>query len=158
MRLRVELPAVGVVADVMLLTDAAPRVSQAIYDSLAEPLATHTAHACFDGHEVFCFLPPFPEPPPIENRTMRPLPGEVMFFHAAPNQFACMAEDRLSGGSGAVHELAFMYGDVDLRHFWEEGVHGSLVGRIGSGFAEFAAACRRTLDEGRTPLRISRVD
>jgi hypothetical protein len=157
-RLRVELPAMGVVAEVMLLAEAAPRVSQAIYDALAEPLDTHTAHACFDGHEVFCFLPPFPEPPPIENRTMRPLPGEVMFFHAAPNQFACMAEDRLSGGSGAVHELAFMYGEVDLRHFWEEGVHGSLVGRIGSGFAGFAAACRRTLDEGRTPLRISRAD
>ena len=132
-------------------------MSRAIYDALAEPLETHTSHACFDGHEVFCFLPPFPEAPPIENRTMRPLPGEVMFFHAAPNEFACMAEDRLSGGSGAVHELAFMYGDVDLRHFWEEGVHGSLVGRLTAGLDEFAAACRRTLDEGRTPLRISRA-
>ncbi len=157
MRLRVELPAMGVEAEVVLLADAAPRVSRAIYDALAEPLETHTSHACFDGHEVFCFLPPFPEAPPIENRTMRPLPGEVMFFHAAPNEFACMAEDRLSGGSGAVHELAFMYGDVDLRHFWEEGVHGSLVGRLTAGLDEFAAACRRTLDEGRTPLRISRA-
>ena len=157
MRLRVELPAMGVEAEVTLLADAAPRVSRAIYDALAEPLETHTSHACFDGHEVFCFLPPFPEAPPIENRTMRPLPGEVMFFHAAPNEFACMAEDRLSGGSGAVHELAFMYGDVDLRHFWEEGVHGSLVGRLTAGLDEFAAACRRTLDEGRTPLRISRA-
>ena len=158
MRLRVELPDADVTAEATLYDRAAPRVCAAIYAALSTPLETHTSHACFDGHEVFCFLPPFPEPPPIENRTMRPLPGEVMFFHAAPNQFACMAEDRLSGGSGAVHELAFMYGDVDLRHFWEEGVHGSLVGRIGSGFAEFAAACRRTLDEGRTPLRISRAD
>jgi hypothetical protein len=147
----------GVEAEVALLTEAAPQVCQAIYDALASPLETQTSHACYDGHEVFCFLPPFPEPPPIENRTMRPLPGEVMFFHAAPNQFACMAEDRLSGGSGSVHELAFMYGDVDLRHFWEEGVHGSLVGRITTGLDAFAAACRRTLDEGRTPLRISRA-
>jgi hypothetical protein len=157
-RLRVELPAMGVEAEVTLLTDAAPRVSRAIYEALAQPLETETSHACFDGHEVFCFLPPFAEAPPIENRTMRPLPGEVMFFHAAPNEFACMAEDRLSGGSGAVHELAFMYGEVDLRHFWEEGVHGSLVGRVTAGLDELAAACRQTLDEGRTPLRLSRAD
>jgi hypothetical protein len=156
MKLHVELPEMAVQAEITLLADAAPRVCRAIYDALAEPLATHTSHACYDGHEVFCFLPPFSEPPPIENQTMRPQPGEVMFFYAAPNQFACMAEDRLSGGSGAVHELAFMYGDVDLRHFWEEGVHGSLVGRITSPLDPFAAACRRTLDEGATPLRIRR--
>jgi hypothetical protein len=155
-KLRVELPDMGVVADVALLVAAAPRVTRAIYDALAAPVETHTAHACFDGHEVFCFLPPFPDPPPIENRTMRPLPGDVMFFYAAPNEFACMGEDRLSGGSGAVHELAFMYGEVDLRHFWEEGVHGSLVGRMTDGLDRFASACRRTLDEGRTPLRLSR--
>jgi hypothetical protein len=156
MKLGVELPAMGVEAEVTLLTAAAPQVCRAIYDALADPLETTTSHACYDGHEVFCFLPPFPDPTPIENMTMRPQPGEVMFFYAAPNQFACMAEDRLSGGSGAVHELAFMYGDVDLRHFWEEGVHGSLVGRITSPLGVFASACRRTLDEGSTPLRISR--
>jgi hypothetical protein len=156
-KLRLELPAMEVAAEVALLADAAPRVSRAIYEALAIPLETHTAHACFDGHEVFCFLPAFPEAPPIENRTMRPLPGDVMFFYAGPNEYACMAEDRLSGGSGAVHELAFMYGDVDLRHFWEEGVHGSLVGHVATGFNGFAAACRRTLDEGRTPLRLSQA-
>jgi hypothetical protein len=157
-KLRVELTAMGVEARVTLLARAAPRVSRAIYDALAAPLETETAHACFDGHEVFCFLPPFAEAPPIENRTMRPHPGDVMFFYAAPNEFACMAEDRLSGGSGAVHELAFMYGEVDLRHFWEEGVHGSLVGRVTAGLDAFASACRRTLDEGRTPLRLSRAE
>jgi hypothetical protein len=156
-KLLVELPDAGVNAEVALLHDAAPTVCRAIYESLAEPLHTHTAHACFDGHEVFCFLQPFPEPPPIENRTMRPQPGDVMFFYAAPNQFACMAEDRLNGGSEAVHELAFMYGEVDLRHFWEDGLHGSLVGRITSGLPEFARACTRTLIDGQTPLRISQA-
>ena len=56
-----------------------------------------------------------------------------------------------------MHEMAFMYGDVDLRHFWEEGVHGSLVGRITSSLDAFAEACRRTLDEGSTQIRISRL-
>lgn len=158
MRLRIQLPDRGVEARVTLLTDAAPGAARAIYDSLAEPLETFTSHACFDGHEVFCFLRPFPEPPPLENRTMRPKPGDVMFFYAAPNAFVSTRDTRLSGGVDAVYELAFMYGEVDLRHYWEEGFHGSLVGYVSEGFAAFADVCARTLDEGRTRLRLSRDD
>lgn len=157
MRLRVELPDRGVTAEATLYDRAAPSVCAAIWESLREPLETHTSHACFDGHEVFCFLRPFPERPPIENRTMRPRPGELMFFYAAPNEFAAMADDRLTGGAEAIHELAFMYGEVDLRHFWEDGLHGSLVGRISEGHAEFAEACAATLRDGRTSLRLSRA-
>ena len=158
MRLRVELPERNVTAQVTLLTDAAPTVTRAIFDSLAEPLDTFTSHACFDGHEIYCFLPPFPEPPPLENRTIRPKPGEVMFFYAAPNAFVSTQDERLSGGSQAVHELAFMYGEVDLRHYWEEGFHGSLVGYVSDGLAAFAVACANTLSDGRSRLRISRAD
>ena len=158
MKLLVELPDHGVRATMTLYSDAAPAVTRLIYESLAQPLETHTAHACFDGHEVYCFLPPFSETPPLENRTMRPRPGEVMFFHAAPNAFAVTADDRLNGGSPSVFELAFMYGEVDLRHYWEDGFHGSLVGRIEDGAEAFAAACAQTLNEGRTALRISRLE
>jgi hypothetical protein len=158
MRLGVELPEMKVEATIRLFDATAPRVTRMIFDALAEPLETVTSHACFDGHEVFCFLPPFPTPPPLENRTMRPSPGDVMFFYAAENEFAFLADPRLSAGSKPVYELAFMYGEVDLRHYWEEGMHGSLVGRIERGFDEFAAACRRTLDEGRTPLRLRRIE
>ena len=156
MELLIELPDAGVSATVRLLDKAAPRVTKAIYESLAEPLKTRTSHACFDGHEVYCFLPPFASRPPVENRTMRPKPGEVMFFYADQDEFAFLADDRLTGGSQVVHELAFMYGEVDLRHFWEEGMHGSLVGYVSEGFEPFAAACARTLSEGNTNLRVSR--
>lgn len=156
MRLSVEMPEKGIAVKAELYEDAAPCVTRLIYESLAQPLDTHTAHACFDGKEIYCFLPPFSEVPPLENRTMRPRPGELMFFHAAPNEFVCTRDDRLSGGADAVFELAFMYGEVDLRHFWEEGFHGSLVGRIEDGLEEFAAACGQTLSEGRTRLRLSR--
>ncbi len=158
MRLRIELPEKGITAEASLYELAAPLVCRAIYEAVREPLETLTAHACFDGHEVFCFLPPFPEPTPIQNRTMRPRPGELMFFYAEPNEFACMADDRLTGGATAIHELAFMYGEVDLRHFWEDGLHGSLVGQITAGLPEFARACASTLIDGRTRLRISHAD
>ena len=153
---RIELPEKAVTATVALYIDAAPTVCRQIYESLEQPLLTTTSHACFDGHEVYCFLPGFRSPPPLENRTMRPRAGELMFFYAAPNAFAATANDRLSGGSDAVHELAFMYGEVDLRHYWEDGFHGSLVGRIVDGLDPFAAACATTLNEGATALCISR--
>lgn len=158
MRLRLELPDCGVSATAVLYEHAAPTVTRLVYASLEQPLETHTAHACFDGHEVYCFLPPFPEEPPLENRTMRPAPGELMFFYAAPNAFAATVDDRLSGGNPAVHELAIMYGEVDLRHYWEDGFHGSLVGRIEENLEAFADSCARTLTDGRTRLRVSREE
>lgn len=158
MRLTVELPEKGVLATARLYTGAAPTVTGLIADSLTKPLETHTAHACFDGHEVYCFLLPFAQTPPIENRCMRPQPGELMFFHAAPNEFQCTADDRLNGGSREVFELAFIYGDADLRHYWEEGFHGSLVGRMEDAAEEFAAACGDTLNGGATAIRISREE
>jgi len=158
LRLRVELPEAGVVAGARLYSGAAPRVTRLIYESLAQPLETRTSHACFDGHEVYCFLPRFEVEPPLENRTMRPQVGELMFFYARENEFAFLADARMSGGSARVHELAFMYGEVDLRHFWEEGLHGSLVGCIDDGLEPFSAACRRTLAEGSTALRVSREE
>lgn len=156
MNLTVELPEAGVTATLELYWERAPSVCQAIYDVLERPLDTVTAHACFDGHEVFCFLPDMADVPPIENRTMRPRPGEVMFFYAGTNDFAVLEADRLSPGTGPMFELAFMYGEVDLRHLWEEGLHGSLVGRVTTNFPEFAAAAGRTLRDGTTTIRLSR--
>jgi hypothetical protein len=157
LQLRVELPEKGIEAIATLYTDAAPTVSRLVFDSVRTPLSTRTAHACFDGHEVYCFLEPFPEVPPLENRTIRPQPGEVMFFYAGPNDFVCTREDRLSGGAPTIYELAFMYGEVDLRHYWEEGFHGTLVGRMTEGADAFAAGCAATLSEGSTALRVSQV-
>lgn len=157
MKLRVELPEKGVEAEVDLYADAAPQVCRLIWTALEQPLETMTAHACFDGQEVYCFLPPFEDVPPLENQTMRPKPGEVMFFYAGPNDYVCTRDDRLSGGSTSVYELAFMYGETDLRHFYEEGFRGSLVGHVTRGLGAFAAACANTLSQGRTRLRVSRA-
>jgi hypothetical protein len=154
--LTVELPDPAVKATLELYWERAPRVCQAIYDALETPLQTVTSHACFDGHEIYCFLPEMADVPPLENRTMRPKPGEVMFFHAAKNDFAVLNDDRLAPSPGPMFELAFMYGEVDLRHLWEEGLHGSLVGRITTNLPDFAKAASRTLNEGATSLRLGR--
>ena len=153
-RLHVELPDDGVTAGVELYTDAAPDVTKLLYAALSTPLETTTSHACFDGHQVFCFLPEFDREPPLQNRTMRPHVGEVMLFFAREHEFAALSERRLSGGRFPMFELAFMYGPVDLRYLWEDGLQGSLVGRIDQNLEAFAAVCLRTLTTGATRLRI----
>lgn len=156
--LLVEMPEKQVRATVRLLMGAAPDLCALIWDSLREPLETVTAHAAFDGEEIYCFLRPFGHRPSRQNETMRPRPGDVMFFFAAENEFVCTRDTRLSGGSSEVYELAFMYGETDLRHFYEEGFRGSLIGVLDDGLAQFAAASRDTLVNGRTSLRVSRFE
>lgn len=161
MKLSVELPDLGVTARADLYGDRAPSVCRAIFDALETPLETKTSHACFSGHQIYCFLPPFGAAPPVENSTLRSDPGDVMFWYAAENAYAWMHDEagRMApeGASAAVHELAFNYGVVDLSYFASEGWHGSLVGRIADGLDEFAAACAETLSNGSTRLRVSRA-
>lgn len=158
MKLKIELPEVGVSATADLYLEAAPAVTAAILDALTAPVETITRHACFDGQEVYWFLPEMADDLPLQNRTMRPRPGELMYFGARRSDFAFLADDRLTPPVGSVHEMAFMYGEVDLRHYWEEGFHGSLFGRVTDGLDELAAACARTLAEGGTAVRVSRVE
>jgi hypothetical protein len=154
-RIRIELPDAGVTASLRLYSERAPVLTELIHRALQTPLETTTSHACFDGHEVFCFLPSFAGRPPLENRTMRPEIGEVMFFYADEHEFACLSDLRLTAGEFPMCELAFMYGRVDLRYHSEEGLLGSLVGRVDVGLDAFAQACEATLSSGSTRLRLT---
>ncbi len=158
MRLGVSLPAFGVAATITLYERQAPAVCRAIYASLARPLETQTAHACFDGHAVYCYLRDFPDPPPVENSTMYPTPGDVMFYYAPPHAYAWMSQDQermVPGGvDAAVHEFSFIYGPVNLTHLMGDSFYGSLIGRVTTGFDELTEAFARTLREGSTPVAI----
>ena len=158
MRLTIELPHFSVSAGATLYPRAAPNVVPFVWDALENPLETQTSHACFDGHEVYCFLECEGQAPDAENMTIRPRPGDIVYFFAPAGKFAAVnADQRLGGATPDVHELAFMYDEVDLRHYWEEGWVGSVIGHVDVGLDGFAAACRRTLNEGRTTIRISRA-
>jgi hypothetical protein len=158
MKIKLSLPEYGADADLHLYEEAAPHACRLLWEALAQPLHTRTSHACFAGRQVFLFLPKLLRRPPRENQTMRPEPGEVMLFCAGPSEFAFTRDERL-GGSGGVFELALMYGEVDLRHWGDEGMQGTLVGRLGGpGVSAFAQACAETLDYGSTPITLARVE
>jgi hypothetical protein len=159
--LLVELPEVGVQASVDLYLDRAPRVCAAILATLESPLETRTRHVCFDGQAIYAYLEAFRDAPPIENSTMRPGAGDVMFYRAPANSFTWLHDDsdRLAprGVDIEANELSFIYGKANLVHDLGSAFYGSLVGRFVDGFEEFAQACAATLDNGNTALRISKA-
>ena len=160
MEIKIELPDIGVEAIATLYTQRAPKVTAALYEALSVPLITHTRHACFSGHQVFCFLPSPPESLGVENNTLRSTPGDIMVFAAHRNEFAWMHDEHrmINGVAGdPLWELAINYAMTDLSHWADEGWHGSLVGRVTSGLDELALACARTLIAGSTSLRVSRA-
>ena len=154
----VELPDLGVEAVVTLFHDRAPSVCRSIVEALTTPLETRTAHACFDGHAVYAYLPEFSQPPPVENSTMRPTPGDVMFYRAPVNSFAWLHDDRdrmaPRGTDVEANELSFIYGAVNLTHDLGAAFYGSLIGRVTAGFHSLAEAFAETLERGNTALKI----
>jgi Protein of unknown function (DUF3830) len=152
--LKIELPDKAVAAYARILVDRVPEFVEWLEHAIADGFRTRTSHACFDGHEVFCLLPG-ERVIPLKNRTTHAHPGDVLFFQARSDEYAFLAQTRLSGGSQLVNEIAFCYGDVDLRHFCDQGMIGSLIGRIEEGLEPFALACSRTLNEGATSLLLT---
>jgi len=149
--LNIDLPEKAVSARARIFADRLPEFAEWLEHSLSGGFRTRTSHACFDGHEIFCFLPG-ERPIPLKNRTTLAQPGDILFFQARSDEFAFLANTRLGGGLALINEIAFCYGEVDLRHFCDQGMVGSLVGRIEQGLEPFALACSRTLSEGATGL------
>jgi hypothetical protein len=150
--LAVSLPEYEVQAVVRLHGISSPVLTGLIWESLEEPFEASTGHAAFDGEELFCYIPPFtrdgePVIPPVEDWTMWPKPGDLVFFHRGQNERT---------GRAPLYELAFMYGETDLRHYYETGLRGSVVGHMSEGHEAFAKACAATRTKGQTRIVIAR--
>jgi hypothetical protein len=109
--LTVALPGYDVEATVELSRERAPVVCASILATLGVPVRASATHACFDGHAIFCFLPNVGSVP-VQNCTMRPMPGDVMLYQAGVNFFDWLHEDaaRLSplGTDQVATELSFI--------------------------------------------------
>ncbi len=134
-----------------LLDDEAPKTCEMIWNRL--PLEHDLVHGRYSGMEVFVVLES-PQPVPDENRTMLPLPGELLYWYTQGAS--------VTGDKNAVAEICLIYGrGVTLRG--PEGVpsHGNLFARIPGDWKydwlAFQQKCRgvRTFP---ARLRIERVE
>lgn len=139
----------SVIAD--LLDDEAPQTCEMVWDRLA--LEHDALHGRYSGMEIFVVLDR-PQPAPNENRTMLPLPGEILYWYAQGMS--------VTGDGKPVAEICLIYGrGVTLRG--PEGIpsHGNLFARIPGDWKYDWLPFRERCGRVRTSpmrLRIERVD
>ena len=147
-RIALAIPELGLSASVRMLVDRAPLTCAAIWEALETPVERRLIHTATTGPVVFFYnFPALRDAKnlPIENHTIYPKAGEILYFFQPWNGLRYLEEfdpEWLRPGDD-VHELFFAYGAANLRLPTEEGWRGSVWGRIDAGLDEFAAACRR---------------
>src|SRR3954463_3592237 len=94
-RIRLDIPEIQVSATARLLTERAPLTCAAIWDILAEPVERRLIHTATTGSSVFFYdLPALASARalPIENHTIYPRPGEILYFYQPWNGLRDLAD------------------------------------------------------------------
>ncbi len=131
-----------------LLDEEAPETCEAVWQAL--PQSGKIFHAKYASNEIFTLVAPLGEARPgPENRTITPIPGDVMYFYLPPG--TRLPEDGLSPlqpGQG-VADLAVFYDRNNLLLSPAEGfTPGNVFGTIVSGLDQMKAAGRAIWREG----------
>jgi hypothetical protein len=141
------IPELNVRATVRMLTDPAPRTCEAIWQVLEDPVERRLIHTPVTGSVVFfCNFPPLAgaRELPLENHTISPKAGEILYFFQPWNGLRGLADHDPSSWRPRddVHEVFFAYGEANLRLLTEEGWRGSLGSITEDGLDDFAHARR----------------
>jgi uncharacterized protein DUF3830 len=154
MTITLEKRAVSCVA--RLLDAEAPRTCAAIWDAL--PQGGDAYHAKYARNEVYTMVPRFAaEEPGIENPTVTPIPGDVVYFSFSEGVLdqAFKEEKRIVHLPGVI-DLAIFYGRNNLLLNGDIGwVVGNVFATIIEGFDEIAAACHDVWRSGSVGERLA---
>lgn len=130
-----------------LLEVAAPETCEAVTAAL--PLDWPLWHTKTAGSEVYGLGPGLPRPPALENASLIPIPGDLLFFNLPRHVFPPTDPRWLDvGDSGSLSCIGSFY-DRNSIHWMELGfVPGSRFARIIEGFDEWQAACQDVFQRG----------
>jgi Protein of unknown function (DUF3830) len=135
----------GVSCVARLLEEEAPRTCGAVWQAL--PLGGDVYHAKYARNEVYTLLPRFAaEEPGIENPTVTPIPGDVMYFSFEPWQLTPgshgYGEQDTPRRQEPTVDLAVFYGRNNLLLNGDVGwVVGNVFATIVEGLDGMAVAC-----------------
>lgn len=116
----------GVACTAQLLDDIAPLTCDAVWDAL--PLENGVYHAKYARNEIYTLVDSFAEvEPTLENPTITPIPGDIMYFTFAPWQltpkshgYSTAAGKPDSAAASSGHSAGSAPGTkVDLALFYE---------------------------------------
>jgi hypothetical protein len=147
MEIRLEKRGVGCVA--RLLDDDAPLTAELVWNAL--PLGGDAWHAKYAMNEVYCYTPPIGgSGPGLENPTVAPIPGDVVYFYFPRGHLArTLREERGLDHLPAVVDLAVFYGRHNFLFNLATGfVPGNVYASIVENLPAFAAACHEVWRSG----------
>jgi hypothetical protein len=154
MRISLERRGVSCVAE--LLDKDAPRTCEAVWTAL--PQGGDAQHAKYARNEVYTMVPPFAaEPPGLENPTITPIPGDVVYFDFAAGMLdAAFRSDVGAENLPGVVDLAIFYGRNNLLLNGDVGwVPGSVYATIVEGLDRMAEACHDVWRSGSVGERLT---
>ena len=137
----------GVQCVAELLDDLAPRTCEAVWQAL--PQEGNAFHAKYASNEVYTLVPPFAaEEPGMENATLVPIPGDLLYFFFPPGRVKIPDMREVADRSGVV-DLAIFYGRDNLLFSPSMGpVPGNRFATITENFEEVVRACDNIWREG----------
>ena len=127
------------------LEDAAPRTCTALWSML--PIDGETFHAKWAGRELYTLVPPPDASPGLENATIMPIPGDLLWFDVSPDSIDLPIEMRKAHPRGLV-DIAVFYGRNNFLLSPQGFMPGNLFATITEGLAEYAKACGEVFREG----------
>jgi len=139
-----------------LLDAEAPRTCAAVWDAL--PLGGDVFHAKYARNEVYTMVPRFaPEPPGLENTTVTPIPGDVMYFDFAAGVLDHSFKETVGVSDlPGVVDLAVFYGRNNLLLNADIGwVVGNVWATIVENLDEMAEACHDVWRSGSVGERLT---
>lgn len=139
-----------------LLDEEAPLTCEAVWNAL--PQAGGARHAKYASNEVYCLLPPWQgDPPGLENTTLTPIPGDVVYFYFPAGHLSPKMREELGFTS--------FPGFVDLAIFYDRNnylfdpsvgpVPGNVFATIIDNLVEMAAACQDVFRNGSAGERLT---
>ena len=144
-RIELVLKQKGVRAVATFLDDAAPRTCAALWEML--PIDGDTFHAKWAGRELYTLVPPPAALPGLENATIMPIPGDLLWFDVSPDSIDLPIEMRKANPRGLV-DIAVFYGRNNFLLSPQGFMPGNLFATITEGLAEYAKACGEVFREG----------
>jgi len=131
-----------------LLDDDAPRTAEAVWQAL--PQMGDVYHAKYANHEIYTLVPVFAERDPgFENRTITPIPGDLVYFYIRPGTWVPREAAELEADSHAVVDLAVFYDRNNLLFSPVEGAFpGNVFGTIVKNLEAMKEAGYRIWREG----------
>ena len=146
-KIEVRLEKRGVSCKAELLEDLAPKTCNVLWAAL--PQGGDAFHAKYASNEVYTLVPPFaPKEPGLENPTMTPIAGDLVYFYFAPGMVALPDIEDSEFKSGIV-DLAIFYGRDNFLFSPTMGpTPGTRFGAITENLSEMMEACTNVWREG----------